>query len=143
MPDFRNTYQIATQSIATTTKAIFAWDIDTNQRPKIGLDIFCQDPTGASMVTVQIRRRGTDDGTKSAAITWVPDNKSFTETPKTAGYTFSVQPTNDGTVVRTLIVPSNQRCFISGWPCKGGEKYTAFVTTTATVSVQGQAMVEE
>jgi hypothetical protein len=143
MPGFRNRYQIAKSTIATTTKAIFAFNIPANQRPNIGVNFFNWDATGASMVKVELRRRGTDDGTKSAAVTWVPDNASHTETPQTAGYTYSVAPTNDGTVVATAVVPSSQRGAIINWPCKGGEKYTVFVTTAASVDVQAEATLEE
>lgn len=143
MSGLQATYTIADGNIASTTKAVFAFNAPANQKCRVGVNIFARDATGASIVKVELRRRGTDDGTKSAAITWVKLNPQDTETVQAAGYIYSAPPTNDGTVVRHGDVTSQRNIPFPPFLVEGGGKYTVFVTTAATVSIGGEITLEE
>ena len=136
-------YKIADVVVNNTTAALFAIDAPTNQKVVVSVNIFGKDATNGSMVDVELRRRGTDDGTKSAAVTWVKVNPLDTETVQTEGYTYSAQPTNDGTAVRNGSVGSGRNLPIPAFTIEGGGLYSVFVKTTANVTLQGEVLIEE
>jgi hypothetical protein len=142
MSGLQATYTVADQTIASTTKVIFAIDAPTNQKCRVGVNVFCREPTGATMVKVEFKRRGTNDGAKSS-VTWVKINPQDAESIQTAGYTYSGAPSNNGTVVRHGDVTSQRNVPFPPFQCEGGGKYDVVVTTAASVSIGAEITLEE
>lgn len=133
-----------TKSVASGTYAIFTLESPTNQKTKISVNLFFEDATGASIVVAEIRRRGTDDGTKGSAVTWTKRDSQDAEAIQSVGYNYSgASATNDGTSIANASRPSNSFAQFLKISLNGAARTSIFITTTATVTVRYEIEVEE
>lgn len=143
MSALKSQHPVAALNINATTKAVYAFDAPANTHTWLLFETFGKDATGGGLMIIEIRERGTDDGTKSAAITAVNDDRIDTAAPLGSGYTYSVQPTNDGTMLRRATMRSDRSHAFAAFLMRAGKKYSVFITTTTNFDVQVCARIEQ
>lgn len=141
MDRLRGTYK-GTKSV-NGTFSLFTLESPANQKTKLSANLFFEDATGDSIVVADVRRRGTDDGTKGSAITWTKQDDQDAETIQSVGYAYSATATNDGTAIRSASRPSNSFAQFLNIPLNGGSATSVFITTTKAVTIRYEFTVEE
>lgn len=141
MSALRATYT-STLTVSSTTGSLMQFTGPTNQKTWVQFEVFCKDTTGGSMVDIQVRRTGTDDGTK-VALTAVKNNPQDTETVQGTMNRFTASATDDGSVVYRATIRSDRSVPFPSILVNGGEKVSLFATTTAAVALQFNARIEQ
>jgi len=127
MSGLKATYPVALSFGSTSQVAVFRVAAPTNQKVWVRVTPRLLGTGSGAFGKIELRR-GTSGGTLSAAVTWVKVNGQDAETVQGAGYTYSVQPTNNGSVVKVANVKDDRFETLAPVLINGGETLDVWFT---------------
>lgn len=122
--------------------AAFRYTAPANQKVWVIPTFTVKDATAAGFCELTARVSGTADGTTSA-VTMRKENTLDTETVQGTPVTFSVQPTDDGNVIRSAAGKTNDRISLKPILVPGGGSVTIWLVATAINTFVGEILIEQ
>lgn len=127
MSALRATYKAALTFSATTQVSKFKFTAPTNQKVWVMFGIKMKG-TGSGAYCPTELRRGTSGGTPNSAVTWVKQSGLDTETVQGTGQDYSVQPTNNGSIVQAEVIKDDRYFTFKPQLVNGGETLDLWMT---------------
>lgn len=142
MSDLRASYKLS-GTLGSSQISLGQLGAPTNQKVWAWVKVAFKD-TGTPIFIPCELRRNTTGGTLGAAKTWVKDNALDTETVQTTLKEYSVQPSNDGSIVQSKPVRSDRDHAFAVQLINGGEELDIWVNpASGTITYEVEVRIQE